>query len=437
MNIEIDFIPTHRQHLAWSYLQDKTTTHILYGGSVGSGKSYLGCMWVFISCIMYPGVRFLIGRSRLNNLKKTTLNTFRDICKKYKYNKYDINSQSSIIYFDNGSEIILSDLYNYPNDENYERLGSLEITGAFIDELSEISYKGFEVLTSRIRYKLNEYKLTPKLFCASNPAQGWAKNYFYTPYMDGKLKDHIKFIPALPTDNPHLSKEYLLNLENTLDHTLKQRLLYGDWNFDSDEYNLFQYDKLQQSFYNEYFSNSDDKSIMTVDVGDLGKDKSVLCIWKGWNCVRIIKLEKNETTQVVQRVNELRNEYRIPINQIIIDSVGVGAGVASLLKGCIRYAGSERALNGEKFRNIKSQLMYRFAERVNNLECNFNFSYDDNLIQEALLYKKEFKDDVAFVTGKDDIKSKLGRSPDTIDSLYLRSYFDFKNKSIDFSVLSM
>ena len=77
------------------------------------------------------------------------------------------------------------------------------------------------------------------------------------------------------------------------------------------------------------------------------------------------------------------------------------------------------------------------AERVNNLECNFNFSYDDNLIQEALLYKKEFKDDVAFVTGKDDIKSKLGRSPDTIDSLYLRSYFDFKNKSIDFSVLSM
>ena len=63
MNIEIDFIPTHRQHLAWSYLQDKTTTHILYGGSVGSGKSYLGCMWVFISCIMYPGVNALVDFS--------------------------------------------------------------------------------------------------------------------------------------------------------------------------------------------------------------------------------------------------------------------------------------------------------------------------------------------------------------------------------------
>ena len=386
---------------------------------------------------MYPGVRFLIGRSRLNNLKKTTLNTFRDICKKYKYTQYIINAQTSTIYFDNGSEIILSDLYNYPNDENYDRLGSLEITGAFIDELSEISFKGFEVLTSRIRYKLKEFNLTPKLFCASNPAQGWAKNYFYIPFKENSLKEHIKFIPALPTDNPHLSLEYLANLENTLDYSLKQRLLYGDWNFDSDEYNLFDYEKLQGSFYNEFFNNTDGKNILTVDVGDLGKDKSVIGIWKGWNCVRLVKLEKNETTQVVERVNELRLEYKVPINQIIVDSIGVGAGVASLLKGCVRYAGNERALNGEKFRNIKAQLMYKFAEKVNKLECNFNFGYDDGLIQEALLYKKEFRNDVAFVTGKDDIKAKLGRSPDTIDSLYLRSYFDFKNRSVDYSILQL
>lgn len=423
--MEITFKPTPRQHLAWQYLQDKTTNHILYGGSVGSGKSYIGAMWVFLSCIQYPGTRYLIGRSRLNHLKKTTLKTFIDICRSFKFKSYNINHASNIIYFENGSEIILADLYAYPNDEAYDRLGSLEITGAFIDELSEISYKGFEVLTSRLRYKLNEYDLIPKLFCASNPYQGWSKNYFYIPYIEGREIEHVKFIPALPTDNPHLPKEYLETLSRTLDHALKQRLLYGDWNFDGDEYNLFQYEKLQQCFYNEGFTNTNNNIYLTIDVGDLGKDKTVIAIWRGWNCIKLVKLEKNETTQVVARINEIRNEYKVLIKNIIIDSTGVGAGVASLLKGCIRYMAGSSSIN-TGYKNIKTELMYKFAEQINNLEVNFNFSYDDNLIQEALLYKKEFNSEKAGITGKDDIKKQLGHSPDTMDSLYLRAFFDIK-----------
>lgn len=423
--MEIIFNPTPRQHLAWKFLQDNITNHILYGGSVGSGKSYIGCMWIFLSCIQYPGVRYLIGRSRLNNLKKTTLKTFIDICIKFNFNAYNINHSTSIIYFNNGSEIILSDMYSYPNDENYDRLGSLEITGAFIDELSEISYKGFEVLTSRIRYKLNEYNLTPKLFCASNPYQGWSKSYFYIPYVENREIAHVKFIPALPTDNPYLPKNYLETLDKTLDHALKQRLLYGDWNFDSDEYNLFQYEKLQQSFYNEYFVNTDDNIYLTVDVGDLGPDKTVIGIWKGWSCVKIVKLAKQETTKVVDEINRIRVEYKVPINHIIIDATGVGAGVASLLKGCIRYMAASKSIN-TGYRNLKTEMMYKFAEKINNLECNFNFSYDDDLIQEALLYKKSFNNEIAGIVGKDEIKSRLGRSPDTIDSLYLRGYFSLK-----------
>ena len=421
--MEITFEPFPRQHIAWKYLQDKKTIHILYGGAAGGGKSRLGCTWLLISCIQYPGTRYLMGRARLGNLKKTTLKTFIGICREYNYKDYTINNLTNTITFNNQSEIILMDLYNYPADEDYDRLGSLEITGAFIDELSEISYKGFEVLTSRIRYKLNEYKLTPKLLCASNPSNSWAKNYFYKPYQEGNESDHIKFIPALPSDNPRLPESYIKSMEKTLDHELKQKLLYGDWEFNSDEYNLFEYEKLQQSFYNEYFVNQDTKTYLTIDVGDLGKDKTVIGIWKGWSCVKLVKLEKNETTQVVQKINELRNDYKVLINNIIVDSVGVGAGVASLLKGCIRYMGSNRSIE-TGFNNMKAELMYKFAEKINKLEVNFNFEYDDNLIQEALLFKKTFNNDRAGVVGKDDVKSKLGRSPDTIDSLYLRAYWE-------------
>jgi PBSX family phage terminase large subunit len=421
--VDIVFKPTKVQHQAWQYLVDKKTNHILYGGSAGSGKSFLGCMWIFLSALQYKETRYLIGRARLNNLKKTTLKTFLDICKKFNYTDFNLNHASNTITMGNGSEIVLADLYNYPNDPDYDRLGSSEYTAIFVDELSEISYKGFQVLTSRIRYKLTEYDLIPKLFCASNPYQGWSKNYFYLPYVENRETEHVKFVPALPTDNQYLPASYLETMSRTLDHALKQRLLYGDWSFDADEYNLFEYDKIQQCFYNETFVNTNLNMYLTVDVGDLGNDKTVIALWRGWNCIKLVKLEKNETTQVVAKINELRIEYKIPITNIIIDSVGVGAGVASLLKGCVRYMGSNKPIN-TGFRNIKTELMYKFAEKINNLDLNFNFSYDDSLIQQLLLYKKEFTNLIAGITTKDRIKQALGKSPDTADALYLRAYWE-------------
>jgi phage terminase large subunit len=431
--MDITFKPEPKQHLAWTYLNDKTTTQILYGGSAYCGKSYLGCMWIFLSCIQYPGARYLIGRSRLNVLLRSTLNTFIQICKNFNFTAYKINYGSNIIKFNNGSEVILLDMYSYPNDPNYDRLGSLEITGAFLDELSEISEIGFKVLGSRIRYELDKFNLTPKLFCASNPYNGWSKNHFYIPYKENRLPEYVKFIPAFAQESSFSKTEggqaYLNNLYNTLDHSLRQRLLYGNWDFEGDEYNLFYYEKLQQCFYNEYFVNTDDKTYITADIGDLGNDKTVIGIWKGWNCLKLIKLEKNETTQVVQKINELRQEYKVLISNIIIDATGVGAGVASLLKGCIRYMAASKAIDGQGYRNIKTQLMYKFAEKVNNLEVNLNFGYDDGLVQECLLYKKEFNETTAGLTGKDDIKKALSRSPDTIDCLYLRAYWEFQRKN--------
>lgn len=423
----IEFKPTLKQHHAWCLLQDNKTTHILYGGSVGSGKSYLGCMWVFLSCIQFPGTRYLIGRSRLNVLKRTTLKTLLDIIKTNKMEEDVVfNSQNSTVHFRNGSEIIFIDLFPYPADPDYDRLGSMEITGAFIDELSEISYKGFEVLYTRIRYKLNEYNLQPKLFCASNPAQGWAKNFFYRPFVEGTQKENVKFIQALPTDNKYLPKQYLEGLSNTLTSGLKQRLLYGSWDFDADDYTLFNYDALSNSFYNEYFNNIDAQNYLTADIAELGNDKTIICIWKGWSLVKLIELVKSEIIDTAAKIKELLNYYHIPINHCIIDSVGVGAGVASILRGCIRYLGSEKALNGEKYRNIKAQLMYHFSNQINTNGVHFNFNYDDSLVQEALLYKKEIKGEMAGVVSKDEIKQRLGRSPDKIDAIYLRSYFAFK-----------
>ena len=153
-----------KQEFATFYLNDTTTEEVLYGGAAGGGKSAFGCLWLISMCQNYPNTRWLMGSAKLKTLKETTLNTFFELASKLDIgDEFNYNAQSNVIYFNNGSEIILKDLFLYPSDPNYDSLGSLEITGAFIDECNQFVYKAWQIVKSRIRYKLTEYDLIPKI----------------------------------------------------------------------------------------------------------------------------------------------------------------------------------------------------------------------------------------------------------------------------------
>jgi predicted ribonuclease YlaK len=77
--MEIQINPTDKQKHTFKLLLDDKTNIIVYGGSAGGGKSWLGCVWITTVCLQYPGVRTLIGRSVLQQLKLTTLNTLFDV----------------------------------------------------------------------------------------------------------------------------------------------------------------------------------------------------------------------------------------------------------------------------------------------------------------------------------------------------------------------
>ncbi len=136
------------------------------GQDAGGGKSGLGCYWQIKRRLKFPGTRGFIGRSELKNLKKTTLNSFFEVCKMQGLKAgvhFNYNAQDSIIKFMNGSEIILADLYAYPSDPEFDSLGSLEVTDAFVDEAPQIISKAKQILKSRIRFKIDEFGLIPKL----------------------------------------------------------------------------------------------------------------------------------------------------------------------------------------------------------------------------------------------------------------------------------
>ena len=421
-----------KQEHAIYYLKDKTTTELLYGGAAGGGKSALGCLWLIECCQTYKGSRWLMGRSKLKSLKETTLNTFFDLTSDLGLtDQYNYNAQEHIIYWNNGSEIVLKDLFLYPSDANFDSLGSLEITGAFIDECNQIVNKAWQVVKSRIRYKLIEFDLIPKLLGSCNPSKNWVYKKFYIAQKNNALPDYRKFIKALPKDNEHLPPSYIQSLLE-LDEASRRRLHDGDWEYDDDKSTLISYGAIMDYWNGSHIKEDEDELYLTIDVARKGKDKTIFRVWKGWVCVERMSMAISKVNEVVDEAIVLQKKYKITNSCTIADEDGVGGGVVDYLN-CEGFVNNSKALMGENYENLKSQCTLIMAKRIENRGiveiCN-----DSDVIDivseemEQVKIKDMDKDGKMGVVPKDKIKDVLGRSPDDWDSIMMREWFELRPK---------
>lgn len=428
--MEIEIILTPKQETTFDYLNDKSINEVLYGGAAGGGKSYIGCVWIINNCINYPGTRWLIGRSKLKNLKQTTMKTFNDIIVDWGLtNHVNHNSQTGEIKFWNGSEVILKDLFYYPSDPEYDSLGGLEITGAFIDECNQISVRAKNVINSRIRYKLEEFDLEPKLLMSCNPARNWVYEEFYKKHKTNTLEPHKRFIQALPGDNPHLASSYIKNLEN-LDEISKKRLLLGLWEYD-DEGNLFNHDDIIDMFDRDVEMESGGDFLLSVDVARSGRDKAVILLWNDLNVLRIWEWEKCTINEIVNHINLLIQEWKIKTENIVIDSDGVGGGVTDYVKGSYAFMNGAKPIGGENYQNLKTQCYYKLSEKIRDIKIgDYNAEQKNAIITELNQIKRVDidSDGKLKITSKDEIKRMIGRSPDYSDALMMRMVLLLDNK---------
>lgn len=420
-----------KQEYATYYLNDKETNEVLYGGAAGGGKSAYGCLWLISMCQTYEGSRWLMGRSKLKTLKETTLNTFFELASELNISDdFNYNAQSNVIYFKNGSEIILKDLFLYPSDPHFDSLGSLEITGAFIDECNQLSYKAWQVVKSRIRYKLTQFNLIPKMLGTCNPAKNWVYKEFYSPFKNNTLLPYRRFIQALPKDNPYLHPSYLQSLLQ-LDKNSKERLYYGNWEYDDDPSTLISQDSIVNYFTPTHLKGEGQK-YMTIDIARKGKDKTVFRIWHGWLCIESYRIDKSGLDVVVQKARDFQIKHSIPLTNIVADEDGVGGGVVDFLK-CRGFVNNSQAIKGENYSNLKSQCSILTAKKISLAEmgelCNDKTIVDIVTEEmEQIKLKDIDKDGKLTIIPKETIKEMIGRSPDEWDSIMMRYYFELQPK---------
>jgi phage terminase large subunit len=408
---------------------DHTTLDIAYGGSKGSGKSYLGCSLIFGDAFLYPGTHYFIARKKLNDIRKFTIPSIYEVFGHWgiKENHFRYNGQDNYFELYNGSRVYLLEAKYLPSDPIYARFGSMQMTRGWIEEAGEFDEAAKNNLSASIgRWKNDLYNLPGKLLQTCNPSKNYLYRDYYKKHKEGLIENWKKFIQALPTDNKKLPKEYIENLFRILSKNEKERLLFGNWEYDDDPATLCDYDKIVNLFSND-FKDLHGQKYIVADVARLGSDKFVIGIWDGWR-VKIRTYEKKRITESYEFIKQIKQDERVGLKNIIVDEDGVGGGLVDLLK-CNGFVNNSKCLNGENYENLQAQCAYKLAERINDekifIDCE-DTQIRDEIIEELEQLKQKNIDGEGRkgIMDKETVKKLIGRSPDFRDMLLMRMWFD-------------
>lgn len=433
MKLLFDTHGNERQKEVCRYWINPEIFDIVYGGSKGSGKSYLGCSLIFSDALTYPGTHYFIARRSLNDLRKYTVPSIYEVFQHWGLTSayYNFNGQDNVFTLYNGSKVFLIDAKWMPSDPLYQRFGSMQMTRGWIEEAGEFDLDAKNNLAASIgRWKNDTYNLTGKLLQTCNPAKNYLYREYYKKAKDKNLERWKRFVQALPKDNKKLPAGYLENLNKIFTKAQKLRLLQGNWEYDDDPATMIEYDNILNIFTNDFIKPTG-KRYITADVARFGKDNTIIRVWDGFVVLRRVKMEKSSIVDVAERIKALAKEYSVPRGNIVVDEDGIGGGVVDLIPGCKGFIANSKPVNlkkDESYKNLKSQCGFKLADKVNENEIYEQAEQDvrDLLVEDLEQIKQSHmdKEQPKSIISKETVKELIGRSPDDGDTYIMRMLFE-------------
>lgn len=443
------WIHLHKKQIkALELLTDNVTKHVGYGGAARGGKSLLLVLWQLLGRFAYPNTRGLIGRSELTNLERTTLKTFKSTVSNYGFREkvdYIHNKQKNFISFPTvKSEILLMDTKYKPSDNMLIKYGSLEITDAAVDESNETNYKVIEAISGRVGTWNNvKYGLKGKVFESFNPSVSHVLRRFWLPFEAGEETENKRFVRALPSDNPGIEAQRWLEEKikdyeaGDMSEAEYQRLILGNFNYQNDPSLLIKYENISKSLYaNVKLVNQE--RYMTTDIAGYGSDWLVIWVWYGFFLMDFKVIERGGGSLIKKEVENLMKLHDIENKNFICDADGIGnivSGETGIVQGGRMFVNSSRPIwvKNENIANLKAFCAFKFAQRFNSGGYNLSVLKDnpeiwDRLIQEFQALKGKHLDDDFKTRGiitKEEMKNILGFSPDLLDALIMREWFEY------------
>lgn len=301
----------------------------------------------------------------------------------------------------------------------------------------------------KIPYKLVESKVVGKklihtyswsfkgiIFSSCNPWVNYTKTEFYNPWKKGTLPSYMAFIPSLVWDNPWVDQKFIDRLKRLPESSIrKQRLLYGNFDFDDNPGILYDQNTLEKMFGREL--EADKTPYLTIDAARQGKDSTEIGRWEWKHLVEITTIEKDNLVNQANDIQLIIDKFGIDINNVIVDEVGVWWGLVDIL-WCKWFVGNSQPLQPfaakflsykkRNYLNLRTQAFYYLQRYMKNISITCSNDEKDLIIEELLTVKEK---DVSLdgkmqIIAKKLMKEELGRSPDKADMISMRMWWLIK-----------
>ncbi|MGD1893998.1 MAG: terminase large subunit domain-containing protein [Cyclobacteriaceae bacterium] len=234
---------------------------------------------------------------------------------------------------------------------------------------------------------------------------------------------------------------YLANLLSQTEED-KLRLFKKNWNVKTDGLCIYQHSQLEAMFYNQYVPSGD--KCISVDAARLGSDYCFIWVWDGFRIIDVRFMDVSKTTEIANVVKQLETQHQVKRENVVIDADGVGGGVVDLLPGCVSFINNGSVIKMEdgkdNFKNLKVQTFFKSSEIVNNGQVYVDPHVASTQIEgeplatrlkremRVIRRKNQMKDGKIDLIDKNEMKTKLGHSPDGAEGFMMRFYLVLKPK---------
>jgi hypothetical protein len=160
------------------------------------------------------------------------------------------------------------------------------------------------------------------------------------------------------------------------------------------------------------------ESVVGIDVARQGNDATVVIIRKGNKITAIHEYHIADMVELAHKVMTIIDKNDPP--KIYVDTIGVGAGFYDILKrlypNTFSCCFSNKAKNPDKFINLRAEIYWKLREMFE--KDIISITNNSNLIEQLSTIKYKITNNGKIqIEAKEDIKKRLGGSPDFADSL--------------------
>ena len=391
---------------------------VLFGGSVGSGKSY----WLRWSCVYwlikyhqkygFKGVRaglFCEDYPALNDRHLTKIKfEFPEWLGKYNQQRNEFTLTESL-----GGGIIA-----FRNLDDPSKYLSVEFAVIAIDEVNRNPKSTFDMLRSRHRWPGIP---DVKFIAGCNPlGEAWVKNMWVKRLFPSTEKEQYEFVfvPALPTDNPHLPDEYYKSLES-LPENQRKAYLEGDWDAFDEEMDEKGYVRLvnDREFQSVQVHGGEHTGYRILGVDPAAGGDNSAIVLKSGNLQEIVFNQKMPNTMdLVGVIMDLYHRYKV--DMVVVDKTGVGQGVFDRMRDLgynVRGVSFGEKSEDDQFGNLKAEWHWR--ERKWLLSGGRLLHNEGWHEFEIVKYKN--KDGKIIIQPKEDLFREGIMSPNCVDAAVL------------------